>query len=283
MRITPLRVGRIGYLNVWPLFDPLHADFPDSETIRYDSGHPSALNAALREGGVDMAPASAFAYLENPLPFSLLPDLSICAAEGPIQSVLFITPVPLEELGGETRRIQLSKASASSNALLKTLWRYAWKLPEPEWVMAEPGHGPASGLPFVEIGDLALRRYHNPPEGWHVVDMGQAWKAFTGLPFVFALWIVRRGLTGEPRRTLGRMARALRGYKADLSAITARLAASDERPDWISREAMAGYFDVVRYDLGPREQASLVLFANYCREQGLIKAVPELSWFDVGN
>jgi len=280
MRITPLRIGRIGYLNVWPLFDPLVRDFPESEAVSYDSGHPSALNAALKNAGVDMAPASAFAYLENPLPFELMPDLSICAAEGPIQSVLFISPVPVEDLRGKAVRVQLSKASASSNALLMTLWRHAWKLPEPEWVMAEPGHGPASNLPFVEIGDLALRRYHNPPEGWQVIDLGQAWKEFTGLPFVFALWIVRRGLSGEPRNTLGRMAHALCGYKKELDAITARLAASDERPSWIDEKAMAGYFDVVRYDLGPKEQASLILFAHFCREQGLIKTVPELSWFD---
>ncbi|MBF0515464.1 MAG: solute-binding protein, partial [Desulfovibrionaceae bacterium] len=81
-----LRLGRIGYLNVLPLFNALVREFPESAELSYVSGHPSELNRALAEGGVDLAPASAFAYLADPGPFRLLPGLSISAAEGPIQS-----------------------------------------------------------------------------------------------------------------------------------------------------------------------------------------------------
>jgi chorismate dehydratase len=284
MQNHALRIGRISYLNVWPLFAPLTKAFPESDQLRYISGHPSELNASLAAGGVDMAPASAFAYLENPLPFCLLPELSICAARGPIQSVLLVSPVPLEELPEYLRQsgqtVFLSQASASSNALLKTLWRYAWGFAEPRWETMAPGLGATTDRPFVEIGDLALRHYLTPPQGRHVIDLGQAWKDFTGLPFVFALWIARRGLGEKKRETLRRVAKALAGFKGELGEVIPGLAASSERPAWISPEALRNYFQVVAYDLGPNEQASLLLFAHYCREQGLIKAVPELVWQD---
>ncbi len=284
MQNHALRIGRISYLNVWPLFDPLTRAFPESDRISYVSGHPSELNASLAAGGVDMAPASAFAYLENPLPFCLLPELSICAASGPIQSVLLVSPVPREGLPEYLRRtgqtVLLSQASASSNALLKTLWRHSWGFAEPRWETSPPGGGAATDRPFVEIGDLALRHYLNPPKGRHIIDLGQAWKEFTGLPFVFALWIARRGLQEEKQETLRRVAKALAGFKGELGAIVPGLAASPERPAWLSPEALRNYFQAVAYDLGPEEQASLVLFARHCREQGLIKTVPELVWQD---
>lgn len=284
MQNHALRIGRISYLNVWPLFAPLTEAFPENDRICYVSGHPTELNASLVKGGVDMAPASAFAYLENPQPFRLLPDLSICAAKGPIQSVLLVSPVPFEELPEYLRQsgqtVLLSKASASSNALLKTLWRHAWGFPEPRFETAAPGIGADTDRPFVEIGDLALRHYLAPPQGRYVIDLGRAWKEFTGLPFVFALWIARRGLEEEKRKTLRRVAKALAGFKKELGTIVPGLAASPERPAWLSPEALGNYFQAVAYDLGPEEQASLILFAHHCREQKLIKSVPELGWLD---
>ncbi len=158
---------RIAYLNVWPLFTLLAPRIDDDPDISCVSGHPADLNAALRGGDIDVAPASAFAYLRDPDGFRLLPDLSIAAAVAPIQSVLLVSPVPVEELAAYLKRtantVLLSSASASSNALLRVLWRHHWRLPEPRFEMAAPGTGLATDRPFVEIGDTALRLYLNPP------------------------------------------------------------------------------------------------------------------------
>ena len=93
-----LRLGRIAYLNVWPLYESLIPAFPAGPDLDYVSGHPSQLNTALLSGAIDAAPASAFAYLSNPGAFRLLPDLCIRAVTAPIQSVLLLSPVPLAEL-----------------------------------------------------------------------------------------------------------------------------------------------------------------------------------------
>jgi chorismate dehydratase len=277
---APLRLGRIAYLNVWPLYETLVPAFPEGPLVTYVPGHPAELNAALSAGALDAAPASAFAYLANPGAFTLLPDLCIRAATGPIQSVLLLSPVPLAELPAylaETKNpVLLSGASASSNALLQVLWRFAWKFPETRFESVPPGTGLATGKPFVEIGDLALGRYLAPPAGWHVIDLGQAWLEFAGTPFVFALWIVREGLAGKGLASLARMHETLLGINAGLQDRLPELVRSPSRPDWISPEDLLAYLRVVNYDFDAAAAASLVLFAHHCRELGLIPAVPGL-------
>ena len=279
---STLRLGRIAYLNVWPLYETLLPVFPEGPEIAYVSGHPSELNAALVSGAIDAAPASAFAYLSHPDAFGLLPDLCIRAAAGPIQSVLFLSPVPLPDLPAHLARtgqpVALSGASASSNALLRVLWRFAWNFPEPRLTTVEPGTGLDTGFPFVEIGDLALGRFLTPPPGWYVTDLGQAWREFAGAPFVFALWIVRQDLAGKRLDTLDRVRRLLVDIKADLPERLPQMVKAPSRPDWIAPADLLAYLRVVSYDLDPEAMASLLLFAEYCRELGLILSVPGLSF-----
>ena len=278
----PLRLGRIAYLNVWPLYETLAPAFPEGPDLAYVPGHPSELNAALAGGTIDAAPASAFAFLSNPGKFTLLPDLCIRAATGPIQSVQLLSPVPLAELPGHLARtgdpVLLSGASASSNALVKVLWRFAWNFPEPRFETVPPGSGMATGKPFVEIGDLALGHYLRKPAGWHIIDLGQAWLEFAGTPFVFALWIVRDGLSDNRLRTLSRLHETLTGINRDLPERLSELVCAQSRPDWIAPEDLLAYLRVVNYDFDAAAQASLVLFAHHCRELGLIPAVPGLRY-----
>lgn len=279
-----LRLGRIAYLNVWPLYESLIPTFPAGPDLDYVPGHPSQLNAALTSGAIDAAPASAFAYLSNPDAFRLLPDLCIRAATGPIQSVLLLSPVPLAELpeflARTDRALSLSGASASSNALVQVLWRLAWKFPAPRLATVAPGTGLKTGGPFVEIGDLALGRSLDVPTGWYVTDLGQAWLEFAGTPFVFALWIVREGLSGKRLSTLDRVRRALLDINAGLAENLPELVQAPNRPDWISPQDLLAYLRVVSYDLDTEAKASLLYFAACCRELGLIPSVPGLRFIE---
>jgi len=277
-----LRIGRIAYLNVWPLFTLLAPGIDANPDVTCVSGHPAELNAALRQGEIDVAPASAFAYLAAPEGFRLLPDLSISAVTAAIQSVLLVSPVPVAELGGYLRQtggaVLLSRASASSNALLRVLWRFHWGLPEADWAMTDPGTGLGTDRPFVEIGDTALSYYVNPPADRHIIDLGEAWQAMTGLPFVFATWIVRDGLDGRRCAALSALWRELMAIKAELPQRLPELVAAGDALEWITPAALTDYLRGVSYDLGPNRQASLVLFGRLCQELGLIEAVPGLRW-----
>jgi len=280
-----LRIGRIDYLNVWPLFDGMEfggASMDDPmDALRVIAGHPSRLNALLFRGELDLAPSSSFEYLLHAGRYSLLSDLSI-SSDGPVQSVLLVCPFPPEEvprrIAGDGLRVGLTSASASSAALLRILWRFYWQWPEPEWSSVEPGQGVQSEGPFLEIGDTALRLTCAPPPGWHLVDLGLAWKEFTGLPFVFGVWMVREGLAPQAETMLGKVAQSLaaarRAFAKNPDAVIQRY----DRPEWLSAHTLADYWQCIRYGFGPREQAGLVLFGAYARQLELLPSVPGLRW-----
>jgi chorismate dehydratase len=278
----PLKIGRIDYLNVWPLFYHLLKRYPPGPEVEYVAGHPSALNARLVRGEIDVAPSSSFEYLLHSGSYDLLPGLSI-SARRQVQSVLLVSPVPLAELpeylSRNGRKVSLTTASATSVALLKILFRHAWGVPEPTWVAAAPGTGLSSSDPFLEIGDMALRIWVDPPKGWHVIDLAEAWQTMTRLPFVFGVWIVRNDLSPESRRVLGEIAGDLLSIKERVRREIPMLAGATGLPEWIGEQELRSYWGTIEYDFTPEHQASLVLFGSLCRGIGLLPSVPALSWF----
>ncbi|WP_461209408.1 menaquinone biosynthetic enzyme MqnA/MqnD family protein [Desulfocurvus sp. DL9XJH121] len=277
-----LRIGQISYLNVLPLYHHLKRVFPADADITYVPGHPAEMNAGLANGELDAAPASAFEYLAHAEKYELLPDLSIAASMGPVKSVLLVSPVALADLpawlADKGPAVSLTQASASSIALLKVLWAFHWKLPQARWVDIQPGTGLSHGRPFLEIGNHALRNYLNPPEGWHVIDLADQWRKHTGLPFVFALWIVRRDLDQQRRELLAEVHAALTHCKASCMEAADEIAELPDIRGWIGHEGVRDYLSTLGYDLGPEEQAALALFGKQCTDLGLIPGMPGLRW-----
>jgi len=208
--------------------------------------------------------------------------LSVAAPSGPVKSVLLASPVPLEKLPGCLKdsgsKAYLTSASASSTALLSVLWKYFWKFPPVTWEVIAPGTGLKLDAPFLEIGDHALRLYLNTPPGLYLIDLAQAWHENTGLPFVFAVWIVRRGLGPVPKKTLGQVHKALISFKDVYKDAVGRMIKDEGLSSWLTEEQAQDYFDTVGYNLGPEEQAGLILFGDFCQKLGLISGVPGLSW-----
>jgi chorismate dehydratase len=275
-----LRIGRIDYLNVWPLFHGLKSLIRTLDGLEVIPGHPSRLNELLSEGDLDLAPSSSFEYLLHDAHYSLLPNLSI-SADGPVRSVLLVCPFDLKEMPQRVargQRVGLTTASASSAALLRILWKYHWRWPEPRWVPVDPGQGISREEPFLEIGDMALRLTCATPPGWCVLDLGKAWKEFSGLPFVFGVWMVREGLSLQAEAELGEVMRALAAARQEFEQYTQSAVQIFERPAWLRIETLEDYWRCIRYDFGPLEQAGLILFGEYARRLGLLPSVPGLRW-----
>jgi chorismate dehydratase len=278
-----LHIGRIDYLNLWHVFHLLEQTCPEGPCFEYHPGHPNELNQALATGALDISPSSSFEYLLHAEDYELLPGASICA-RSEVQSVLFLCPVPLAELPVWMARnpgpVCLSAASATSTALLKVLWSQKWGLPEPDWRETAPGDGLATGRPFMEIGNVALRHFVHPPAGYHVVDLATEWVEWTGLPFVFAVWIVRRDLPEATRKLLQILQRNIAAITAELDTHFESLSRLPDLPGWLTSPDLLRYWRAMNYDLGPREQAGLALFGERCTSQGLLSGMPGLRWFD---
>lgn len=277
MNSSRLKVGRIDYLNIWPLFESIRS----SELLRdidFIPGHPSYLNKGLAEKSIDLSPSSSFEYLARAESYRLLPELGISAVNE-VQSVLFCVPFSVDYLSeyvGQGGKISLSRASAASAALLKVLWSFYWKLPEPVWTVSEPGEMDFQ-MPFLEIGNHALDIYLNHPPEVNILDLAVEWKKFTGLPFVFALWIVNEQALDQRINSIKRLHQALVQARETLPARFEQLAA--EYPDQsMSAGDIICYWKKLDFSLGYEHKAGLALFGRYLTRLGMIPGMPVLEF-----
>ncbi|HMM37822.1 MAG TPA: menaquinone biosynthesis protein [Desulfovibrio sp.] len=274
---TGVRLGRIGYLNVLPLFLPL-----ETGRVRHDltlvAGPPSYLNTLMADGRLDISGVSSIEYGRRPERYLLVPDLSI-GSRGPVQSVLLLSRLPLERLDGRT--ILVSSQTHTSAALLRLLLKEHLRVAT-GFATGDASRSLAEGErpeAILAIGDEALRlRRH--PDYPHTLDLGEAWRQWTGLPFIFGLWAVRREALAERPEALwaacGVLAQAKAAGLAMLETTIARAAADTP----LSVEELRSYFAGLSYDLGPEEQQGLNLFYRKLVGAGIIASAPELAFVE---
>ncbi len=180
--MSPVRVGAPPYLVARPLLDGLD----EEPGIALTRDVPSRLVEDLRAGTLDVALASSIELFRRP-GYTVLPHLCI-GADGEVGSVKLYSRRPLPAI----RTVSLDSASQSAAALVRTLLN-AWVPHRIEYREAPSRLDEAKDLTdaFLRIGDEALRT--SALQGYEEVDLAAAWKEWTGLPIVFALWIVRPG------------------------------------------------------------------------------------------
>jgi predicted solute-binding protein len=194
-----IRLGRIGYVNMAPVFYRLEAE------VEEIVGVPTDLNRRLVAREIDVAPISSIAYARNAAQLRLLPRLCV-SSEGAVESIQLISKTPLNRI----RTVAVTPESATSVVLTKVLLPDAEQVPLGEDAEAK-----------LLIGDAALRSAFEDPTPHH--DLGRLWLERTGLPMVFAVWaapepahpdLAARGALVESVRAGGRGAARLRVRRA---------------------------------------------------------------------
>ena len=184
-----LKVGKIEYLNTVPVYYGFIDGFVSSEGVKFVEDVPSELNRLLREGFLDISVISSYEYIENWDKYLLLPDLSI-SAKRRVMSVLFFSQVPIHQL--HRKDVWITRSSMTSRELLKYLLTDVYGVePNFHYYSIKEGGLPKSPKAFLSIGDDALKTLRERRYPF-VYDLAEEWFNLTGLPFVFALWAVRR-------------------------------------------------------------------------------------------
>lgn len=262
-----MRLGRIPYVNCYPVYAAMDRGVIACPATVV-SGTPAELNDRLADGRLDVSVVSAVAYAEQGSAYELLPDLAI-SSDGPVRSVLLFSRRPPEELGGT--RVLVSTSSRTSVLLLDLLARDRWGVAfETAQAPAEPGDlDLLAAVPHeavLVIGDAALLlgARHTYP---FVTDLGEAWKAWTGLPFVFAVWAARRDADGAAVRDVHRVLLASRKWGlAHLDGLAAQAAAATG----VDRAACAAYLSGLDYGLSYRHLAGLTDFLRRLAARGVV-------------
>jgi chorismate dehydratase len=266
------RVGHIQFLNCLPIYwglmrsgalldVDLHKDTPDR------------LNADLVEGRLDIGPISLVEYLRHADELLLLPDLAV-GSDGPVLSVNIVSTKPLEQLDGG--RVALGSTSRTGVLLAQMLLGQRYGVtptyfrcpPDLTEMLLEADAG-------VVIGDVALRAlYEAPGRGLAVTDLGDAWREWTGLPMVFAVWAVRRDFAAAHPGLVKDVHEAfLRSRDLCLSELD-EVAQAAARWEPFDAGTLARYFRALDFSLGERQVSGLCEFARRAAALGEVPAIP---------
>jgi chorismate dehydratase len=268
-----LRLGKISYLNVLPIYYPLESGIV-SHPFRITSGTPADLNQLMVRGELEVSVVSSIEYARYPERYLILPDLSI-SCRGPVRSVLLLSQRPFDQLSGET--ILVTSHSHTSVALVKILLTSQLGVE----AIFRPGsctEALAQGKPplaMLTIGDEALRLREHSQYPYRL-DLGEAWFAWTGLPFVFALWVIQRQALERCNGVLRQALDALSSAKAWGCSHRDEICLQAAERGILNVEQLTEYYQCLNYDLDRDQQRGLELYFEHLVGLCEISRVPSL-------
>jgi len=248
-----MRIGAVSYLNTKPLVYRLKELAPQHELV-FDL--PSRLADGLAAGRFDVALIPSIELFSDPS-YTIVSDACI-ACRGPVRSVKLFSRVPLESI----RTLALDEGSRTSVALVQILLKEQYGvLPEvlPFPIDAAPEAIAADAL--LMIGDRAMRR----PRGAFVaeLDLGEAWRQWAKLPFVFAMWVAGQE-SGVRSQESGELSAALAKSRDLGVAHVEEIAEREHGEVGLSYDECLTYLrDHLHFYLGEREGEGLALFREY--------------------
>lgn len=254
-------MGHIQFLNCLPLYWGL-ARTGTLLDLELAKDLPDKLGQALVEGDLDIGPIPLVEFLKHTDRLVALSDIAV-GCDGPVMSCVIVSQTPLERLDGA--RVALGSTSRSSVRLARLLLDERYGL-TPEYFTCPPDLGlmMQEAEAAVLIGDAALRAsLHDAPRlGLEVHDLGALWREWTGLPFVFAVWGVRRDYLRDEPETVAEVHRAFLASR-DLSlAEVGKVAEQAARWEDFDAATLERYFTTLDFRLGERQVAGIREFAR---------------------
>jgi chorismate dehydratase len=260
-RARPIRLGAVTYLNARPLVFSLASMTSEVEIVL---DLPSRLADALAAGQLDVAmiPSIEYARCDD---YTIISDACI-ACDGAVKSVKLYSRVPIERI----RTLALDEGSRTSAALVRILLKELFGIwPETRALpIGATGDG-VSADAMLLIGDRGML----PAPGVFQVewDLGEQWTRWTGLPFVFAMWIARPGvdLTG--------IAEILAAARDDGITRFAEIARQAAPAIGIPESDCLAYLrDHLQFHLKPRQRQGLERFFAFAGQHDLAPVDVEL-------
>lgn len=271
-----LRISAISYLNTAPLmWDFDHADAGRGFDISYTV--PSHCAAALQDGSADIGiiPAAAYATVPN---LVILPGVAIASIR-PVRSILLVCKVPLEKV----RTVALDTSSMTSVALTKILFAKWWGAGRIFKPMApDIDHMLENHDACLVIGDPALKvdraRYLT-------YDLAEEWIRFTGKPFVFAFWAVRRAALPDTSWSadLADVFNQSRDHGLKTSSLQVLAREWSPRLGLSESDVHRYLTENIHYYLDAPCLEGLGLFYRYASDVGALPHPPELRFLEAGS
>ncbi len=259
--MPPLRIGVVAYINSRPLARGLERWKDDGRFVLVYLS-PAKLADELAAGRLDVGLLPSVELLRIP-DLSVVPGLAI-AATREVRSVLLVSKVPIREI----RRVALDRNSRTSAALVKIVLAERYGIaPETSPAAPELERMLETADAALVIGDPALRIDRSR---YVVLDLAGEWFELTGLPFVFAVWAVRKDVDAAAIADLLRSSFEL--GRREMSEIIAETA----RESGLQAAVVGDYFERnLRFEMTDAERDGLSAFLR--RAASSSASGPELS------
>lgn len=266
-----MKLGSIAFINSLPvdwglLSGAVRAPFETASDV------PSRLNERLLSGEISAGAASALWHAKYEHQFYVLPDLSISSQSG-VQSVLLFSRLPLPALAGV--KIAVTSEGRTTPALLEILCRRRYGF-TPQFVSGCDG-----AQARLLIGDRALQESEIArSEGWTVTDLAEEWRSWTGLGFVFALWLVRRDVADADPDGVLALWQAVQDSRRWGIGHADEIMREAQLRTGLPEERIQSYFSRLSYGFGPELQEAYRRYRAYAAECHLIPYSAEPVFFD---
>ncbi len=248
-----LMIGVVPYMNAKPLIYGLNHH---TDSIELSFEVPSLLPTMLNNDQIDVAIIPSIEYFRSGN-YAIIPDISISSC-GTVESVKIFSKVPIHSI----HTAALDKSSLTSCALTRILFQERYHL-SPHYTQWNKQYdiSRTDADAVLIIGDNAMKVTDN---GYVTLDLGQAWFEYTGLPFVYAVWVVKRD-----RRIPG-INKLLKTAKEAGIQSAKELATIESRRLQLTPERCLYYLtNSIRYNLGTEEIKGLQTFYQYAASLGL--------------
>lgn len=289
-----IKIGEINYLNVYPIYYFLKKEIKYNSSklnfIEFVSGTPVFLNLALENASVDLSPSSSFYYALNYKSLLLFKNLSI-SSKNKIKSIFLFSPKSINEFSDDAT-IYITPETMTSVNLLKVLLAEKYKLntrkinfitlPSNNGHELKRGFSIKKGGIYLHIGDNAIRFEKNLPEGYFSYDLAALWFDLTGLPFVFALFIIRKDAYENNKDEflilydylIKSKEKAVDNFQEALDSII-----NNGFYNFISRAELLDYWtNCLNFDLGEKELLGFKLYCEFLYKNNIIEVIPEINF-----
>lgn len=268
----PIRLAAVSYLNTLPLIEGLEAN----RDVELTLAAPSHLLPLLESGDADLALAPVIDALRSDAELELVPAGAI-GCDGATLTVRLYSAVPFEQ----ARRVHADADSHTSVTLAR--WLLATRFnARPEFVEFDARErvevaGDTGGAPaewpetMLMIGDKVVTDSPPAVRYPHQLDLGEAWRAETGLPFVYAVWMRRAGDAPSPREraAIALLDRQRRYNASRLDWIVTRRATAKRWPTDLARDYLGRH---LRFDVGDPQREAI---ARFFAEASALGAAPD--------
>jgi chorismate dehydratase len=275
LKFMPLHISAISFVNTAPLMWGFEHGESASGLARYfeiSYTVPSHCAEQLRAGTADIGiiPVAAYTTISD---LVIVPGVAI-AAKAAVRSILLISKVPVEKI----RNVATDDSSRTSAVLVEVFLRKFVGI-EPGFTRQDPNlremlrwHDAA-----LLIGDPALQAH---TEGYFVYDLAEQWRRWTGRPFVFAFWAMRKAALAEVPQELSiaRVFQQSRDHGLEhIPEIVSTWAPRLGLPEQLLSEYLTQNVD---YSLDQENLEGLQLFFRYAAECEVLPAPPELQFLE---